>query len=417
MQDTCLSRETRKERGRETRNRRGSALVLLALVAVVTVACSTSASPSASTATTSRGGTTTTTRAASTVWLCRPGLADDPCAYSPTVTAVGADGSRSASAFPDISDRSNGASEFDCFFVYPTVDDAKTPNSGLTPGAGEIAAAVDLASPFSQVCSVFAPMYRSATSESIARGLAGDSSVLTSTFDVAFASLLSGWNDFVASDDDDKPIILIGDSQGSAILIHLIATVLENEPSILHRLLLAIIAGGNLQVPTGKAVGATFENVPLCTRKGESGCVIAFSSFPSEPPKDTLFGRPGQGVSLQSDQTAKTGEQVACVNPADLAGGTEELSPFFISSTQKGLHPKPDTHWVTYPDMYSATCESSGGATWLQVTETTSNDVRPVVEESLGPTWGYHQDDINLSLGDLISDVVAAEAGWSVRRS
>ena len=35
--------------------------------------------------------------------------------------------------------------------------------------------------------------------------------------------------------------------------------------------------------------------------------------------------------------------------------------------------------------------------------------VMTVVTASLGPTWGYHIDDINLALGDLVSDVSALE--------
>lgn len=30
-------------------------------------------------------------------------------------------------------------------------------------------------------------------------------------------------------------------------------------------------------------------------------------------------------------------------------------------------------------------------------------DTRPVVTHSLGPTWGLHLDDVNLSLGNLTS--------------
>jgi Protein of unknown function (DUF3089) len=384
-------------------------------MALVAAACSTSSSPSSTTGTKAARSTTTTTISAlsgSTVWLCKPGMVNDPCAYSPTVTAVYANGAQGPSSFPASSQASN-PSKFDCFFVYPTVSQAKTANTGLAPGSGEIGAAVDLASPFSKVCSVWAPMYRSATAKSIEAGLYGRLSVLTSTFNVAYASLLNGWNDFLAHEDNGRPVILIGDSQGSAILIHLISTVLDKEPSVLHRLVLAIIAGGNLQVPLGKTVGATFKHVPVCTRESESGCAIAFSSFPSEPPSDALFGRPGQGVSLQSDQTAKSGEQVACVNPAALGGGTSELGTYFLSGSQTALHPAASTHWVFYPDMYSATCESSGGATWLQVTHTAgSSDKRPLVQESLGPLWGYHGVDINLALGNLVLDVAAAEASW-----
>ena len=117
------------------------------------------------------------------------------------------------------------------------------------------------------------------------------------------------------------------DSQGSAILIHLISAQLDHEPSVLRRLLVAILVGGNLQVPAGKPVGATFTKVPLCTAATQTGCAIAFSSYPSQPPPDSVFGRPGQGTSLQSGQTATAGQQVACVNPAALTAAPATSTP------------------------------------------------------------------------------------------
>jgi hypothetical protein len=306
------------------------------------------------------------------------------------------------------------ASKFDCFYVYPTVSQEHSENTGLTVTKAEEAVAIDQAAPFSRVCNVWAPMYRSQTSSTVTRGLAGATSLLQSTFAVAYDSVLSSWQSFLAHDDNNLPIVLIGDSQGSAILIHLISTELDHQPSVLQRLLVAIIVGGNLQVPTRETVGATFSNVPLCTSASETGCAIAFSSFPSEPPPDSVFGRPGQGVSLQSGQTAKEGQQVACVNPAALDGGTAVLSPFFLAVTQEGLGPPVSTPWVTYPDLYSANCEQGGGATWLQVTTLAGPaDHRPVVnEEPLGPTWGYHGDEFSLTVGDLLDDVTGEESAW-----
>jgi hypothetical protein len=71
------------------------------------------------------------------------------------------------------------------------------------------------------------------------------------------------------------------------------------------------------------------------------------------------------------------------------------------------------TPWVTYPGLYTAQCKSSGGATWLQVTAKTSpGDPRPTVVASMGPTWGYHDSDINLSLGNLVHDVSLEETAY-----
>ena len=157
--------------------------------------------------------------------------------------------------------------------------------------------------------------------------------------------------------------------------------------------------------------GGSFSHIPACSHPAEAGCVIAYSSFPGEPPASALFGRPGQGVALQSGQRAKKGVQVVCVNPAAEAGGASLLDSYFPT---EGALP---TAWVEFPGLYSARCESAGGASWLQVTKATGHaDKRPVVSETAGPDWGYHTDDVNLALGNLVADVAAAEATFTQHR-
>ena len=71
------------------------------------------------------------------------------------------------------------------------------------------------------------------------------------------------------------------------------------------------------------------------------------------------------------------------------------------------------TPWVTFPGLYTAQCRQSGGASWLQVTATAvTSDPRPTVSASLGPLWGYHLDDVNLALGNLVTDVDLQEAAY-----
>ena len=267
------------------------------------------------------GGCSSSSSSSSTlagpVWLCRPGQASDPCASDLAATMVTSGGTLKPTTWP----HSAMASKFDCFYVHPTDSLAQTANTGLAVTKLDIFVAGEQAAPLSQVCEVWAPSYRSQTWPSVQKGLAGDEAVMRSTFTVAYDSVLPAWQWFVAH-TGGKPIILVGDSQGSAILIHLISAQLDHQPSVLGRLLVAILVGGNLQVPVGKTAGATFTNVPLCTASTQTGCAIAFSSYPSQPPPDSVFARPGQGTSLQSGQTAQAGQQVACVNPAALAGGT-----------------------------------------------------------------------------------------------
>ena len=71
------------------------------------------------------------------------------------------------------------------------------------------------------------------------------------------------------------------------------------------------------------------------------------------------------------------------------------------------------THWVTYPGLYTATCKSVGGDTWLQVNDVGSAaDKRPRVTEQDGASWGFHVADVNLALGNLVEDVQRQETAF-----
>ena len=138
----------------------------------------------------------------------------------------------------------------------------------------------------------------------------------------------------------------------------------------------------------------------------------SYSSFSSPPPVGSSFGRPGEGVSLQSGQEAAHGQQVVCTNPAVLgATGAEPLTPYFVSSASSTGEP-----WVTYPGLYTGTCETSAGATWLQI-DSAAGDSRPVVTPTLGPEGGLHLDDVNLALGNLVNDVAVEETAYSAHHA
>src|ERR1700694_4966769 len=87
----------------------------------------------------------------STVWLCRPGLSNNPCAGSLTTTVVRPNGTTSVQR--TVAARSP---PFDCFCVYPNVSTQPTDNANLHVDPEERAVATEQASPFSQVCRVYA---------------------------------------------------------------------------------------------------------------------------------------------------------------------------------------------------------------------------------------------------------------------
>ena len=130
----------------------------------------------------------------------------------------------------------------------------------------------------------------------------------------AFASYLK-------HDNDGRPFVLIGHSQGSFVLEQLIAKDVDNKPAVRERMLSAILMGGNVLVKDGKNVGGTFQHVPACRSDTQLGCVIAFSTFDQPVPNPSLFGR-----------TTVPGEHVLCTNPAALSGGAAKVDPILPSA-------------------------------------------------------------------------------------
>lgn len=348
---------------------------------------------------------------AGTVWLCRPGIADNPCTRGLGITSVDAEGKRTTR---EPSRRSSKG--FDCFYLYPTASTENGVNSDLKVQPAEEDIAYAQVAQFSRVCSVWAPMYRQITVAAL-HGGGGESK--GNPGEVAYESVVHAWDDFITHYDKGTPIVFISHSQGSVMLVQLLRQYVDTDPTLVHRTVTAIIAGGNVTVPPGKTVGAAFRNLPLCTSPTTVHCVIAYSSFPSEPPPDSMFGIPGQGISLNWGQTRTTGVQVACVNPADLSGGTADAAMIYPTPAplpMSSMEPSPDdtTTFVSYPGHYSATCTNEGNATWLQVTDQAgSGDTRPTLQEVGGPSWGYHFDDINIFLGDLVNDVAGEEAAYA----
>ncbi len=229
----------------------------------------------------------------------------------------------------------------------------------------------------------------------------------------AYGSVVAAWQDYLAHDNHGRPIVFIGHSQGASMLIKLLEAQVDPSPRLRKLMVSAIILGGNVQVPVGKTVGGSFKNIPTCGSATQTGCVLAYSTFGSTPPAASFFARPGQGVSLLSGQTASAGQQVACVNPATLSSMTGSLQPYFPSVASKPRGVRVVTPWVTYPGLYTAQCRQSGSASWLQInTVAAASDPRPTVQPTLGPAWGYHLDDVNLALGNLVVDVARQEAAY-----
>jgi hypothetical protein len=359
---------------------------------------------------------TTTTRPASAgpVWLCRPGLANDPCTASLTTTVAPGPSPTSSTTVQTAAPAAPPA--IDCFYVYPTVSAQTTTNANLHIDPAETQVAQAQASPFAPDCRIFAPMYQQFTLSALL-GSSGIGAVNATSLNLAYGGVLAAWKYYLAHDNDGRGVVFIGHSQGASMLIRLLRSQVDPNPAERRLLVSAILLGGNVEVPTGQTVGGSFQHIPACNSTTATGCVTAYSSFDQSPPTNSLFARAGAGVSLLSGQPPgpSSSYQVLCVNPTSLSAPTTPgaLDPLFPTKTtavptgsgQSAATKVDATPWVTYPNLYTAQCEDKNGASWLQVNDVApSGDTRPVVNTSLlGPTWGLHLEDVNLALGNLVT--------------
>jgi hypothetical protein len=346
---------------------------------------------------------------AKTVWLCKPGLADDPCTSPLTATVVQTDGKTSIEAAAV-----NAKAPIDCFYVYPTVSKQTTENANLHIEAQETSVAISQASRFSQVCRVYAPMYPQVTLAALNSG----KRVSTTASITAYIAVVKAFSEYLAKYSDGRGFVLLGHSQGALILEQLIKGVIDPNPALRRRLVSADLMGGNVLVPKGRLVGGTFEHVPVCQAAAQTHCVIAYSSFLKEPPNPSFFGR--QSSPLLQPGVLNVGKEVVCVNPAlaRQSGASGALLPYApTTNSSQGLFAQPataSTPWVGAPGEYTAQCHKEHGASWLQI-----NPVGPAIDppeyvkEGLGPEWGLHVYDVNIALGNLVHTTAIQSAAYA----
>jgi len=347
-------------------------------------------------------------------WLCLPGRAD-VCSTPLATTALNPNGYGSTGGSSVAKDP-----PLDCFYVYPTVSRDQAMNSDLDAGAEEKVTVEVQFARFASVCRTFAPIYRQMTLGAVAAYSAGGN--IDTAAALAYGDVSAAWRDYLTTKNDGRPFVLVGHSQGSVMLQQLIAKEVETNPAVAARMKLAILPGFNVIVPQGKLVGGTFKKTPLCNHPGETGCVIAYSSFREKnvPPEGAMFGiaeRPGMTVG--------------CVNPAR-PGATDWVpldSYWFarssypvpggpISWSTEGSPPSP---FLRTEGLVSAKCINDGprGYLWIRTNHKPGEKWTDRVGGEVGllgmflPGWGMHLSDVDEAQGDLIRDV--AEIGTSLR--
>ena len=343
-------------------------------------------------------------------WLCLPGRTD-VCTAPLRTTALNPNGYGSTG----LSEVAKDAG-VDCFIVYPTVSRDSGMNSDLVPGDGEEKAVVaSQFARFSGACRTFAPMYRSMTLGAVTAAAAGAD--VKGPAIQAYGDVRAAWKEYLARYNKGRPFVLVGHSQGSLMLIQLLANEIEGKPEA-KRMKLAILPGFNVLVPQGKLVGGSFKSTPLCSREGQTGCVISWVSFREKnaPPAGAIFG-----------VADKPGMTVGCTNPArpgaagwvalDSYWNTRSTLPVPGGPIEWSSEGPPPTPFVRTEGLVSARCVNEGARGYLSIR--TNADPKDKRTDRVGgevgvmnfflPGWGMHLADMSAPQGDLVRLVASLD--------
>lgn len=349
------------------------------------------------------------------VWLCRPDLPQDVCDADLDATVIAPDGALSIERHRPANDP-----VIDCFYVYPTVSNDPTWQSDLTPDAAEFDAVRLQFARFGEVCRLFAPLYRQGTLRRLRAPAGGPppQGEPPSPGVGGYADVRDAWNWYLANENRGRGVVLIGHSQGGAMLTRLIAEEIDGRP-VQERLVSALIIGAPVTVPAGADVGGSFRSVPLCRSAGQTGCVVSYATYRDRAPPaaDARFGR------------AREGLRIACVNPASLAGGPGRPRSYFLTrgflngsggtEQPEWLRPPREiaTGFVTTPGLLTTECVRRGEFDYLELrvnadpADPRADDLAGQIVRATGPdySWGLHLIDMDHAMGSLV-DLVRAQA-------
>lgn len=351
-------------------------------------------------------------------WLCRPGRTGDACDVDLTATVVAADGTLTREPFTP-----NPKAPIDCFYVYPTVSTDTGVFSDMTADPAETNVILQQFARFASKCRTFAPMYRQLTLAGLRQRLASGGGPSVFEKGVWFDDVRDAWRSYLQRDNQGRGVVLVGHSQGAYILTELLRQDIDGKP-IQKQIVAAYILGATFPVAKGQA-GGVLKNLPLCRKEGQIGCVVNFSAFRSTvpPPANTLFGK-----------AADPAQSGSCTNPAALAGGSAPLHAY-LSATGNNIVAsaavKPwvegkavDTPFVSVPGLLTGECKTNEHATYLEVT-VNGIPSDPRVDDITGDlgmpgkalaNWGLHLVDVNLVMGNLLTQVEQQTRAYLARQ-
>lgn len=311
-------------------------------------------------------------------WLAKPGLADDPSQWVPNGVIKTKDAELAAT-----------------FFVHPTTylerDRWNAPvDLEGEPGRRAQVFVETQAGAFNQVSDIWAPRYRQAAYGAFLL----KSEDAHKAVNLAYRDVRAAFDQFLAEQPEDKPIILAGHSQGS---LHLLRLMADRKDQLKGRLVAAYIVGWPVSVTTDlPAIGAH-----ACAKPDQDGCVLSWQSF-KEPANTDLITDAWVGTEGLTG-AERTRDDMLCSNPVTGTTDGAALPPSNLGT----LVPNGDLTTASLePGRVGARCDKG----FLLI----EGDV-PNLGTYVLPGNNYHVYDYALFWGSIRHDAERRVIAWRKR--
>jgi hypothetical protein len=173
----------------------------------------------------------------------------------------------------------------DVFFVHPTIlqnigsftdiSNVDIANQNSIMIQGSIRGQAGL---FAKYGRFFAPRYRQATPFTFINSPLND--LQANVLGVAYNDVKAAFIHYLENYNNGNKIILISHSQGAYLAGFLLKDVIDSNPELRQKLVVAVIAGmiANYASPNNLA-GGWWENIPFCSQQDECACVMNWRSY------------------------------------------------------------------------------------------------------------------------------------------
>jgi len=228
----------------------------------------------------------------------------------------------------------------DVFFIHPTtylslsIGNARYDESGATRTRLENGVLRFQASVFNHCCRIFVPRYRQAS----LKGITAASPAGFASADLAYSDVRRAFDYYLSKENNGRPFIIAGHSQGSIHAIRLLQERIIGTP-LSHRLIAAYVPGSALPHEIEE------KGLAVCRTPDMTACILDWNS--DSPTVVDKRRKESAVIWWQGRYQAIAGRPLVCVNPLNwidngAAAATENLGAVYFGGRGQPI-PAPIT--------------------------------------------------------------------------